>query len=145
MTKVFKIFLLACVAALSLSSCDKDEPLLDGDWEAMKWNNPSELVQKDKVFIVPADGGSYTFECKNYYPWMCGVIEGKDDTGQYYLADSEDRHHLNGSWWEVSIDKKLVTVTFSPLDSETATRDLSVSLTAGDIFCYLMFSQQRES
>ena len=44
MTKFLKILLLACVAALSLSSCEKEE-LRDGDWEAMKWINPSELVQ----------------------------------------------------------------------------------------------------
>lgn len=135
------VILLACIVALCITSCE-EEHLKDGDWEAMKWNNPTELVQQERVFIIPAEGGSYTFECKNYYPWMLGVIEGKDDTGQYFFTDNEDRHHLKGSWWEVSIDKKLVTVTFSPLDSETSMRDLSVSLTAGDIFDYLQFHQK---
>ncbi len=144
MTKFLKILLLACVAALSLSSCEKEE-LRDGDWEAMKWINPSELVQQDKVFIVPADGGSYTFECKNYHPWISDVIEGKDYTGQLFSPDNEDFHHLKGAWWEVKIDKKLVTITFSPLDSETDARDLTVDLTAGDIFDHLRFSQKRES
>ena len=137
------IILFACIVILCITSCDKDEPLIDGDWEAMKWNNPTELVQQDRIFLIPAEGGSYTFECKNYYPWMLGVIEGKVETGQYFFTDNEDRHHLKGSWWEVSIDKKLVTVTLSPLDSETSMRDLSVSLTAGDIFDYLQFHQER--
>ena len=65
------LLLLAVLAATSLvSSCD--EP--DGRWDKMKWIDHSGLNQENGTYLVPADGGEYTFECKNYKaPWLSSI------------------------------------------------------------------------
>ena len=70
------IIFLATVAGLV--SCGGDEP--DGKWDKMKWKDLSGLSKENGVYIVPADGGTYAFECTNYNsPWLSGIL----DNGEY--------------------------------------------------------------
>ena len=137
-TTILLIILLATVA--SLVSCGVDEP--DGKWDKMKWKDLSGLSKEKGVYIVPADGGTYAFECTNYSgPWLSGIL----DNGEYVYPSPghEDFHSFTGNWFSVLCDHATVTITIQPLDGSTASRSLSVGVTAGDIFDSIDFIQRR--
>ncbi len=134
------LLLLAVLAATSLvSSCD--EP--DGRWDKMKWIDHSGLNQENGTYLVPADGGEYTFECKNYKaPWLSSI----GVNGEYVypnLASMDEFHSFTGEWFSVKCDGADVVISIDPLDESTATRNLSLTVTAGDIFDSFSFTQQR--
>ena len=135
-----RISILLIVALLGLSSCG-DEP--DGKWDKMKWNDLSNLKQVEGKYIVPASGGTYTFECKNYMaPWINTVME--DGVADYSLYEiSNDFHKYTGNWFEVRCINADLVVTIAPLEADNPTRSLTVVVTAGDIFDTFVFQQQK--
>ena len=135
---ILLIIFLATLA--SLASCSSNEP--DGKWDKMKWKDLSGLSKENGVYIVPADGGTYAFECTNYSsPWLSGIL----DNGEYVYPSlgHEDFHSFTGDWFNVVCDHATVTITIQPLDGTTASRSLSVGVTAGDIFDSIDFVQRR--
>lgn len=136
MRKTLSILLLVLIAA---TSCSKDEP--DGKWDEMEWKVPSGIVQLDDgVFRVPVSGGSFTFTCENYEPWIVSITEHKEDTSVEYVM-RKNEHAFEGEWYSVNCAKKNVTFTFNPL-SEGGVRALEITFTAGDIFCTFMLVQE---
>ena len=132
------IILLATVACLV--SCGDDEPI--GLWDKMKWKDLSGLTKENGIYIVPADGGTYAFECKNYSsPWLSGIVD--NDVNVYPNASQYDPHAFTGDWFSVLCDHATVTVTIQPLDESTDSRSLHVGVTAGDIFDSIDFVQRR--
>ena len=134
MKQILRTIVLLLVVMAVAASCSIDEP--DGLWEKMKWNDLSGLTKEDGVYIVPATGGIYTFECKNYQPWIDHCDSGSDDVVVSSFT------HVYNEWFDVSVDGKNVIVTFQPLKDLTETRQLTVSVTAGDIFDYFRFQQR---
>lgn len=104
----------------------------------MKWKAPSELVQiQEGVYQVPLSGGTYTFICENYEPWVVSLHE----SGPYITHDTPGPSDaINGEWCSVKCEKKKVTITFSPT-TEEAPHEFEVGFTAGDVFYYLHFLQ----
>ena len=133
MKQLARIILLLFAIIFMVASCG-DEP--DGKWDKMKWEDLSGLTQENGIYIVPATGGTYTFKCQNYKPWI--------DHCEY------DYHEMvlysptlvYCDWFEVQCENNDVTVTFGPLDDLTKPRQLTVVLTAGDIFDYFRFEQR---
>jgi hypothetical protein len=119
------------VVLVGVASCGKDE--LVGQWDIMEWNDISGLTKVNGVYMVPAAGGTYTFECKNYKPWisLCGY--------GFYDMTVSSHTHVYSEWFEVIIDGNKMTVTFQPLEEEA--RHLEIVVTAGDIFDYFYFEQ----
>ena len=140
MKKVTISLILFLTAMASLVSCG-DEP--DGKWDKMKWKNLSGLAKENGTYVVPADGGTYAFECKNYSaPWLSGILA--DGEPVYYPGGKQDDFHsFTGDWFSVLCDHATVTVTIQPLDEATDSRSLNVVVTAGDIFDSIDFVQRR--
>jgi hypothetical protein len=135
---ILLIIFLATLA--SLASCSSNEP--DGKWDKMKWKDLSGLSKENGVYIVPADGGTYAFECTNYSsPWLSGIL----DNGEYVYPHpgQEDVHSFTGDWFGVQCDHANVTITIQPLDGSTSSRSLNVGVTAGDIFDTFNFLQRQ--
>jgi hypothetical protein len=132
MKKIFGTIVLLLAVMASVASCG-DEP--DGKWEKMKWNDLSGLTKEDGIYIVPATGGTYTFECKNYNPWIDHCSSGYNDV----VVSSYT--HVYNEWFDVLCNNKNVIVTIAPLTS-TSARQLTVELTAGDIFDSFKFEQR---
>ena len=102
---ILLIILLATVAGLVYCG---DEP--DGNWDKMKWKNLSGLTKENGAYIVPADGGTFAFECTNYSsPWLSGILEN----GEYVdpVGEQDDFHSFTGDWFNVLCDHATVTVT----------------------------------
>jgi hypothetical protein len=134
-----RISILLIIVLLGLSSCG-DEP--DGKWDKMKWNDLSNLKQVDGNYIVPASGGTYTFECKNYMaPWINTVMEN-GVTDFSLIEINHDFHRFTGSWFDVQCINADLVVTIDPLDADCNERNMTVIVTAGDIFEIFVFQQQ---
>ena len=81
-----------------VASCGDDEPPI-GIWEIMKWNDLSVLSKENGVYIIPAAGGTYTFECKNYSPWISHCYTGYDDVVVSSFT------HVYNEWFDVLCSK----------------------------------------
>ena len=135
MKQILRISILLLVVLAGVASCGKDEP--DGKWDDMKWNVPSALTKENGVYIVPANGGTYTFECKNYTPWIDHC------ESNFYDMVVSSTTYAYSEWFEVIVEGKNVIITFQPLEDDTEARQLTVVVTAGDIFDSFKFTQRQ--
>ena len=138
MKKRMILWMFAAVLAIAgLTSCNTSTE--DGDWEPMKWSAEQVLSVDNNYYVIPAEGATVSFICKNYgAPWMSDAITG----GIQYLPDYEtgDYKNIKGDWFAASTNENRLTVTFT---ENTATdRYLSVTVTAGDIFFSFLFKQK---
>lgn len=139
MKQITKTLILLLVVLVGATSCGKDEP--DGKWENMKWKIPSGVIQLDSnSFIVPTSGGSFTFVCENYEPWIATITEREGYTSVEYVVQKQNSHYFEEKWGSVKCEKKNVTITFTPIDEDDV-RELEVTLTAGDLFHTFVFLQ----
>ncbi len=141
MTRTLVIMMVVAIAGLA--SCTKDAP--EGEWSKMKWKAPNGLVKENSTYIIPAEGGEYTFECTNYSRvWLSAIHDrGKIVYPVYPQLDDDDFLTFTGEWFGVNCDRNHVIISFEPLEQDIDSRDLSVGVTAGDIFDSLSFTQRR--
>ena len=130
--------LLLVMLALSLIACSLDEP--DGKWDRMKWVDVNDLMNDQGVYLLYQEGGSFTFECKNYSsPWIGGITID----GVYQEINYEDPKSFHGEWLEVKMDKNQLTIIVDQLPDSLESRSFNIDVTAGDIFHYFKFSQRK--
>ena len=134
-----KIPILLIAVLLGFSSCG-DEP--DGKWAKMKWNNVDNLAKTNNIYVIPEEGGSFTFECKNYTPWIADVII---NTERQDISSQEDWNwkEYRNDWFEVKITDKKVIFSFDEIKEPMTGRTAEVVVTAGDIFDTFIFQQQK--
>ena len=132
-----KISILLIAVLLGFSSCG-DEP--DGKWDKMKWDNVDNLAKVNGIYVIPAEGGTFTFECKNYTPWLSSVII---NTEYQDIISQGNRKEYKNDWFEVKIVDKQVIFTFDDIEESSAGRTVEVEVTAGDIFDTFLFKQER--
>lgn len=137
MKKIAKTLLILLLVIVTATSCGKDEP--DGKWDKMKWKVPSDLVKiQEGVYQVPLSGGSFTFICENYEPWIELLYESGPHVSYETPGPSDV---INGEWCSVKCVKKNVTITFCPT-TEDDPHEFEITLTAGDIFYHFFFLQK---
>jgi len=139
MKNLSKLFVLLVIALLGVSSCG-DEP--EGKWDKMKWTNVDNLMNYQGVYLIPAVGGVYTFQCRNYgHPWIESVTV--DGVTYNSINGLPDRLEFRGEWCRVKFDGNKLYITADPLPESVESRVINVRVTAGDIFDTLSFSQQK--
>ena len=141
MNHLFKISIFLIAVLLGFSSCGDepgDRPI--GDWEPMKWNNVDNLAKVNNIYVIPEEGGTFTFECKNYKPWLSDVIINTEHQDIY---SSGSRKDYKNDWFEVKITDKKVMFTFDEIEEPMTGRTVEVVVTAGDIFDTFVFQQQK--
>lgn len=134
-----RISILLIGVLLGFSSCG-DEP--DGKWAKMKWNNVDNLAKVNGTYMIPEEGGTFTFECKNYYPWLSSVIINSEPFGREEW--NETWMKCISDWFEVEITDKKVIFTFDEIKEPMTGRTVKVEVTAGDIFDTFIFQQQKQ-
>ena len=128
MKQLSTLFILMIVAVLGVTSCGGDEP--EGKWDKMKWTNVNDLKNVQGVYILPEDGGTFTFLCRNYSnPWFAQAPGNETE--------------LNGEWYTAKFEENKLIVTVEALPQAVESRDFTLAVTAGDIFDTLLFRQQR--
>lgn len=138
MKKTAEMLLLVLLVIVTATSCGKDEPLL-GVWPPMKWKAPSDLVQiQEGVYQVPLSGGTYTFICENYEPWIILLHESGPNVS---YETSGRQPSIEGEWCSVKCEKEKATITFSPT-TEDAPHEFEIVFTCGDAFYEMHFLQR---
>lgn len=138
MKNLSRIFILLFVALLGFSSCGTDEP--DGKWEKMKWTNVDNLMNVNGVYLLPEEGGTFTFLCRNYeQPWISSVAVN----GVTYKVNSENNKVFNGEWFTLKFEGNKLTITLQSLPQSVESRGFDLVATAGDIFDTFIFNQKR--
>ena len=139
MKHLSKVVILLTAILLCAASCDDLE---DGKWPKMKWKNTCDLAKDDGAYLIPEEGGTFTFECKNYPSFWLGVVivdgiyhDPCDETG--------DNHSFKGEWYDVKCEGNKLIIKAEPLPSTLESRNFEVGVTAGDIFDGFKFSQQK--
>ena len=136
MKKTIETLLITLLVIITATSCGKDEPV--GQWDEMKWKVPSDLIQiQEGVYQVPLSGGTFTFICENYEPWIESLYESGPNVS---IETYGPLYTIEGEWCSVDCLKKYVTITFSPT-SEDEPHEFEIGFTAGDIFYYMHFKQ----
>ena len=137
MKQIARTLLVVLLVLITAASCGKDEP--DGMWDKMKWKAPSDLVElQEGVYQVPLSGGTYTFICENYEPWIESLYESGPNVS---IETHGPSYSIEGEWCSVKCVKKNVTITFTPT-SEDEPHEFEIGFTAGDIFYYMHFRQR---
>ena len=126
--------------ALTFTACSQSA--LEGDWDPMKWTAEESYQMVDGIFMVPQEGATFTFTCKNYSkPWVSDARQGG-----IYLRPQEpqpetpyDFNIIVGDTFRAEIHDNIFTVTFTP-NTATSSRLVSITVTAGDIFYTFRFA-----
>ena len=139
MKKIAKTLLMVLLVLVVATSCGKDEEELIGNWTPMKWKVPGDLVRiQEGVYQVPLAGGSYTFICENYVPWIVSLHE----SGPYVTYDTPCLGDtVYGKWCNVKCVNKYLTITFSPTTEEDP-HEFEVMLQSGDAFYQFLLLQR---
>ena len=137
----FLTILAAVFATIHLSSCSDSDP--DGKWDPMQWVKESTYPEEeDGTYIVNAEGGVFTFECRNYS--QLWIENANIDGGNYYPnREEDDYHNLTTYGFKANVKGNRLIVTFEPNRSGAA-RHIILTVTAGDIFYTFKFTQQSE-
>lgn len=137
MKQLSKICIFLIIMLIGAASCG-DEP--DGKWDKMKWNNVDNLTKVNNIYMIPKEGGAFTFECKNYTPWLSDVIINSE---RQDIITQENWKGYKKDWFEVKIVDKKVIYSFDALEEPMTGRTVEVVVTAGDIFDTFVFQQQK--
>lgn len=113
----------------------------DGDWDSMVWeSNDVSNINKNKNIEVPQAGNTYVFTCKNYKNfWVYAIQENGKQIGDTQLSIDCKKYEDNNI--SISIEKNKMNVTFFP-NEEYQIRNISIGITAGDIFNSFFFKQK---
>ena len=132
--KQTKLYIVLFAVALStFASCDKEE--LVGLWDRMEWKTDVP-VKNDRV-AVPAEGGTYRFECKNYWGLWISYVRAD---GEYVYRKSEEYHVITGEWYDVKAEGNVLEVVISPNEANHR-HELKVSVQEGNAFYTFWFDQ----
>lgn len=141
------LLLLTMFLAVVTTGCEFSDP--DGRWTPMKWakNNYQKEKNDDGMmyYIVPKEGGTFTFRCNNYPNfWLspCTFSEygyGKTDEVTAYPDSADDPKHLSCEWCDVSVVDNALTIVFQ--EGQHSSRMAKIEVTAGDIFDAFNFRQ----
>ena len=136
MRKNFLIAFILCTI-VTLVSCES----YDGDWDPMEWKTSVKVHKNkkgEKSIVVPPEGGTFVFHCKNYECFWIGNILVN---GEGVFNHEGDFHTCQGDWGSVECKMNKLTVKVSP--ATTKNNDvIGVSITAGDIWDFFQFERK---
>lgn len=136
-------YLLVMLPLLAMSCSGNNE--FDERWTPMEWQHaeyPTVNKNGHKFIVMPSEGGSCTFRCKNYGRfWISNVkVTANGNTVINNAATDESGQTFESKHISVRIDGNQMTVT-CPQSDGTA-RDFAVTVSAGDIFGFFYFEQK---
>lgn len=78
------LFLVCALVASSFTSCSDEDPADVVNPYAIRFKTDLK-VENDNSYLIPADGGTYTFDIYNGEPWLSMVKETFDDKSVVYI------------------------------------------------------------
>ena len=128
-----KLLFMACLAMLTLSACDKEEP--DGEWPP--------IILSENPLEVPAEGGTVKTSVRNYASlWLIGAYrDGKRLPVQ--MGDEEgtpDPYNIKSEYITAHSEGKNVTITVVPSEDGKA-HVYHIEIEHGDSFGTITINQ----
>ncbi len=100
----FVFLFIGALMAIAFTSCSGEDPA-----DVL---NPYNIrlkadlkVENDSSYLVPADGGTYTFDIYNGEPWLEMVKEKFDDKSTVYNTETGRGYKIETLWATVDIEK----------------------------------------
>ncbi len=142
--KTWKIA-FAILAAFSIASCGKEEPIDEepipiGIWDPMEWNIEGVIEFMGDTYQVPQIGAEYSFTCSNYpSPWIAYA----ESNGEHFYPpiNENDYRTITTDWFKAEIKGNKLKITFEPNETEKE-RPLELNVTSGDAFYVFRFNQR---
>lgn len=134
-----KRLLITFASAFVLISCSDKEDLI-GDWAPMEWEAEQLLYTylDNGAYAISGKGDTVSFVCSNYDGiWFDGFTINKLPIVPEF--ENEGHTRMKCPWFSASLDGNKLTVIFAT--DTVSTRQMEITVTAGDIFYYFDFMQ----
>lgn len=138
-------FVLACDSPAKEETKEDIDPIVvpePGGWDSMK-------LDKSNKLVFANEGGEYTISVTNYTSWWISggynIKRDEDGTVTQDFISPASPNSLDADWFHAIVPDKgnsnevIVTVD---ANSSGQIREAIIEMTAGDIFCSLLISQQ---
>lgn len=114
------LFLVGLLVAFTFASCSDEDPA-----EVL---NPFNIrfktdlkIESDNSYLIPAAGGTYTFDIYNGEPWLYSISEKFDGKSVVYKAETRECPKIEALWATADVEKSgpnnmRLTVKISPSD-----------------------------
>ena len=128
------VALMLCAVALCLTACTSESKV--GEWDPMKWKVVTPMAKaKNGAYNVPSSGSTFSVVCRNYAGFWFSGVDGKNI--EWY---GKDIYQLDYEQFSAQIQKNKLTIDFKANES-TQERNITISVTAGDVFDTFRFKQ----
>ena len=124
MKKIFScvLFIIGAHMALTFASCSNEDPADVVNPYNIRFKTELK-VESDNSYLIPADGGTYTFDIYNGEPWLTMVKEWFDDKSTVYNAETGRSYKIEALWATADIEKQgpnseKLTVKIEPSNKE---------------------------
>ena len=125
------------IGLTTITSCEAE----DGNWSPVELTVNGSRYRKT-VYKVPAKGGEYRLNSKNYGSlWLCCVYE--NDSRQWYAeAPAMQREGYESSWYRVYYDEdKNIVVSIDDKEEDEPERGFEIGMAIGDASTSLTLKQ----
>lgn len=117
-TSSIMLFFVGALMAITLVSCSNENPADVVDPYNIRFKTDLK-VEADSSYLVPADGGTYTFDFYNGDPWLVMVKEKFDGKSIVYNTETGRAYKIDALWATADIEKlgpnsEKLTVKVSP-------------------------------
>lgn len=99
------LFLVCALMVSTLMSCSDEDPADVVNPYTIRFNTDLK-VENDNSYLIPADGGTYTFDIYNGEPWLEMVKEKFDDKSVVYNTEKPRDYKIEALWATADIEKQ---------------------------------------
>lgn len=99
------LFLVCALVASSFTSCSDEDPADVVNPYAIRFKTDLK-VENDNSYLIPADGGTYTFDIYNGEPWLSMVKETFDDKSVVYNTENPRDYKIEALWATADIERQ---------------------------------------
>lgn len=99
------LFLIGALMAITFTSCSDEDPADVLNPYTIRFMTDSK-VEADGSYLVPADGGTYTFDIYNGEPWLSMVKEKFDDKSVVYNTETTRDYKIEALWATADIARQ---------------------------------------
>ena len=112
------LLIIGALMAITFTSCSDEDPADVLNPYTIRFKTDLK-AEADSSYLVPADGGTYTFDFYNGEPWLQMVKEKFDDKSVVYNTETVRGYKIEALWATADIEKlgpnqERLTVKVSP-------------------------------
>ncbi|HCC87816.1 MAG TPA: hypothetical protein DEQ17_06340 [Prevotella sp.] len=99
------LFIIGAFTALTFASCSNEDPADVVNPYNIRFKTELK-VESDNSYLIPAKGGTYTFDIYNGEPWLAMVKEWFDGKSTVYNTETGRSYKMEALWATADIEKQ---------------------------------------